>query len=138
IMVADQYAPRGGAGSHAGAGAPPTAQPAPGRTGIIARYARGEDYHAVIRRRLHTLADTLRTHHPGGEFRTFVDTAPVMGGAHAAYTHGREGCDVLEVLGWTEEDRRRAFATSAMKRADLETIKRNAGIVAENLPEGVC
>ncbi|MCH2153315.1 MAG: tRNA epoxyqueuosine(34) reductase QueG [Phycisphaerales bacterium] len=41
--------------------------------------------------------------------------------------------DVLEVLGWTEEDRRDAFVSSSMKRAKLDMIRRNAVIVAGNL-----
>lgn len=252
IMVADQYAPRGGGG------ATPTEPSARGShpIGVIARYARGEDYHPVIRRRLHTLADSLRERYPGERFRTFVDTAPVMerehalraglgwigrhtllihptlgsylllggiattlvlrpepgsrvaadhcgtctrcidacptgaiGGytvdatrcisyltierkgpiepefhgpigdrlfgcdvcqevcphnapiagaaelerVHPAYSARRTGFDVLEVLGWTEADRTAAFMTSALKRVDLESIKRNAAIVAGNL-----
>jgi len=68
LMVADQYAPRGAAED------PPLA---PGR-GRIARYARGRDYHKVIKRRLHRLCDTLRARHPGHSFRAFTDTAPVL------------------------------------------------------------
>ncbi|MBG79572.1 MAG: tRNA epoxyqueuosine(34) reductase QueG [Phycisphaerae bacterium] len=41
--------------------------------------------------------------------------------------------DVLEVLGWTEDDRREAFISSSMKRAKLDMIRRNAVIVAGNL-----
>lgn len=74
IVVADRYA----AG---GADEPPTdAEP----RGRIARYARGEDYHRVIKRRLHLLADRLRRLHPGTEFRSFVDTGPVLEREHAA------------------------------------------------------
>lgn len=68
IMVADQYAVRGRAED------PPLS---PGR-GVIARYARGRDYHRVMKRRLHHLADTLRGQIPGADFRSFVDTAPVL------------------------------------------------------------
>jgi epoxyqueuosine reductase len=85
IMVADRYAARGDA--------PPTAQPAPGATaltsqtplrGRIARYAQGRDYHQVIKRRLHKLADALRTSFPQSTFRAFTDTAPVLEREHAA------------------------------------------------------
>lgn len=76
IIVADGYAAGGG--------------PAPasdGRAhGVIARYARGEDYHAIMRRRLGKLADRLRQV-PGAEtagFRLFSDTGPVMEREHAA------------------------------------------------------
>lgn len=47
-------------------------------SGRIARYAQGRDYHEVIRRRLHKLADALRATFPTHEFRSFVDTAPVL------------------------------------------------------------
>jgi epoxyqueuosine reductase len=67
LMVADQYAPRGGDDE----------RPRPGR-GRIARYARGRDYHRTIKRRLHRLADELRAAYPGSAYRSFVDTAPVL------------------------------------------------------------
>lgn len=220
--------------------------------GRIARYARGKDYHKVMKKRLMTLADELRAQYPEAGFKVFVDTAPVherelalrsgMGwiGKHTLMIHPREGsylllggiittlkitdshlqriepdhcgtctrcidacptgaitpysvdarrcisyltiehrseidpelapkigdwmygCDVcqevcphnsfrqdaatineaydsdrdrfdlLEVLGWSEDDRREAFKGSAMKRAKLEMMKRNARIVASN------
>jgi epoxyqueuosine reductase len=50
--------------------------------------------------------------------------------------HGRSpdgvGFDLLKVLGWSEDDRREAFQSSAMKRAKLDMIKRNALIVLTN------
>lgn len=51
-----------------------------GPLGVIARYARGEDYHAVMRRRLGRLADALRAMPAGrrAEFRLFADTGPVL------------------------------------------------------------
>lgn len=77
VMVADQYAPRG-----------PTEpfDPSPGGVphGRIARYTQGRDYHKVMRRRLHMLADSFRIRFPGSEYRSFVDTAPVMEREHAA------------------------------------------------------
>jgi epoxyqueuosine reductase len=72
IMVADQYAPRGGQDEPEGTGSPD--EP----VGRIARYARGRDYHDVIRRRLHRLGDALRAAFPGHRTRTFVDSAPVL------------------------------------------------------------
>ncbi len=59
--------------------------------GRIARYASGRDYHRVIKRRLHGLADHLRERHPDAGFRACVDTAPVLEREHAE----RAG------LGWT-------------------------------------
>jgi len=230
--------------------------PRVGGTGIgkIARYARGRDYHDVIKKRLHALCDRLREEFPGEEFRAFVDTAPVLEREYAAraglgwvgkhtllihprvgsylllggvlttmelaeneeavadhcgtctrcidacptnaitpysvdatrcisyltierreaiaeefhgpigdwmfgcdvcqevcphnsargegwegarvlaeYSPRRAGFDVMEVLGWTEEDRRGAFSGSSMKRATLAMMKRNAIIVAGNV-----
>ena len=52
--------------------------------GKIARYARGDDYHKVIKKRLHALADTLAERFPGEAFRTTVDTAPALEREHAA------------------------------------------------------
>jgi len=244
ILVADQYASRNDA--------PDEQRHAVGR---IARYARGADYHKIIKKRLHALADDLRERYPDGEFRAFVDTAPVLerehasraglgwiakhtllihpkvgsyallggvlttleiepppeqspvadhcgactrcieacptdaitpysvdatrcisyltiehreridpafhgaigdwlfgcdicqevcphntpradgvgvGAAHEAYAPRRSGFDLLEVLGWTEDDRREAFTTSSMKRANLAMMRRNAVICAAN------
>jgi epoxyqueuosine reductase len=74
VMVADQYAPRG------------PAEPSIAEHGRVARYARGRNYHDVVRARLHRLADSLREAFrsvtPGDaervQCRTFVDTAPVL------------------------------------------------------------
>jgi len=67
VMVADQYAARGRTSD----------APTPATHGRIARYARGRDYHRVMKRRLHAVCDALRARHPGEGFRAFVDTAPV-------------------------------------------------------------
>jgi epoxyqueuosine reductase len=48
------------------------------------------------------------------------------------YAPRRGGFDLLEVLDWTESDRREAFITSSMKRAKLEMFRRNAVICAGN------
>lgn len=245
VMVGDLYASRD-------ANTDTALEPGQGR---IARYARGRDYHRVLKDRLITLADGLRAEFPGAGFRVFTDTAPVMErelaaraglgwtGKHTLTIHPRAGsyfllggilttleltppatqrvepdhcgtctrcvdacptgaitpysvdarrcvsyltierreaiepglfagigpwvygCDVcqevcphnsprddapmgrapnpayrserdrfdlLEVLGWDEDARRRAFTASAMKRARLDMMKRNAVIVAGN------
>jgi epoxyqueuosine reductase len=49
------------------------------------------------------------------------------------YSPRRDGFDLLEVLGWSEEDRREACTTSALKRAKLGMFKRNALICAGNV-----
>ena len=61
-----------------------TLDPRPQTRGKIARYARGDDYHKVIKKRLHALADTLAERFPGESFRTTVDTAPALEREHAA------------------------------------------------------
>lgn len=72
VVVADMYASRQDDGNSrlADDGGMPRGQ--------IARYARGRDYHTVMKVRLHALADRLRIDYPGSEFRSFVDTAPVL------------------------------------------------------------
>jgi epoxyqueuosine reductase len=57
--------------------APPTAG-AVGEHGRVARYALGDDYHEIIKRRLHQLADWLRREVTDVRTRCSVDTAPVM------------------------------------------------------------
>ncbi len=220
--------------------------------GKIARYARGKDYHKLMKKRLMRLADELRERYPEAAFKVFVDTAPVperelaqragigwvgkhtliihpkvgsymfIGGivmtldaqapadqpaitdhcgsctacidacptdaitdhqvdarqcisyltiehrepiepdlaakmgdwiygcdicqevcphnspkpeaesANPAYRSERSNFDLLEVIGWDEDARRAAFVGSAMKRAKLDMMHRNAGIVAKN------
>jgi len=222
--------------------------------GRVARYARGDDYHRVMKKRLHQLADELSREYPNETFKACVDTAPVLEREHAqraglgaigkhtlliepgvgsylllgeilttlqldptpsregfdpcesctrcidacptdaitpwsvdatkcisyltiehrdeidtahfapsddwlfgcdicqevcphnqgtrrarrapvhdAYSPRHESFDLLDVLGWSEVDRRAAFVRSAMKRAKLPMMKRNALIVAGNL-----
>jgi epoxyqueuosine reductase len=70
IVVADQYAPRGST--------LPSRLSDDRPKGRIARYAHGRNYHDVMKKRLHRLADHLRACIPGSEFRTCVDTAPIF------------------------------------------------------------
>lgn len=51
---------------------------------------------------------------------------------HEAYKPRNSGFDLLEVLSWSEDDRRSAFTRSALKRAKLNMMKRNALIAAGN------
>ncbi|MCS6901411.1 MAG: tRNA epoxyqueuosine(34) reductase QueG [Myxococcales bacterium] len=51
---------------------------------LIARYARGQDYHNAIRKRLRKLAAFVRTLGEGVEARPMIDTAPVLERAWAA------------------------------------------------------
>jgi epoxyqueuosine reductase len=73
ICVADRYAD----------GRPDTRPPHGSGWGRIARYARGADYHRVIRDRLEPLAVELRGRFPGERFRVCVDTAPLAERDHA-------------------------------------------------------
>ena len=45
--------------------------------GVISVYARGRDYHDVLKKRVKQLARWIIEHH-GGDLKVFVDTAPVM------------------------------------------------------------
>lgn len=56
----------------------------PADQGRIARYARGDDYHKSMKRRLHQLADVLRAEDPEHRFRVCVDTAPLLEREYAA------------------------------------------------------
>jgi len=44
----------------------------------IARYAYGEDYHTVIKNKLHPLAEKIKSIYGEFHYRIFVDSAPVM------------------------------------------------------------
>lgn len=55
-----------------------TAEPAKGSEGVVSRYAWGDDYHDVLRERLHTLADFHRQLAPQARVRGVVDTAPLL------------------------------------------------------------
>lgn len=75
--------------------------------GRVARYAWGADYHKTIKKRLHRLADALAAEHPGHQFRTTVDTAPILEreqavraglgwiGKHTLTIHPRKGSYLL-------------------------------------------
>ena len=67
------------------AGEQPVGEDPAGPRGKIARYAWGEDYHRVLKDRLHCVADALRaaTRAPG-ETKVCVDTAPLVERAWAA------------------------------------------------------
>jgi epoxyqueuosine reductase len=47
---------------------------------VVSVYARGRDYHKVLRQRLEKLAQRVQAHlqHPGLEYRVFTDSAPVL------------------------------------------------------------
>lgn len=55
----------------------PAAEPLPPGHGRVARYARGDDYHGLLRDRLNTLAAWLEAAAPGHRARGVVDSAPL-------------------------------------------------------------
>lgn len=55
-----------------------------------------------------------------------------VGRVSEAFHGGRATLDLLDLLGWDANDRRGAFNSSAMKRATLAMMKRNALIVLGN------
>lgn len=71
--------------------------------GKIARYAWGEDYHEVIKSRLHQLADWIKERAPDAQTRCAVDTAPVMEKELAARAgigwQGKNTCIINEKIG---------------------------------------
>ncbi len=73
ICVADRH--------HVQTDSVPEGRPPHGR---IARYAFGRDYHKIIKKRLHKLADRLKEAYPDEHYRCTVDTAPILEREHAA------------------------------------------------------
>jgi epoxyqueuosine reductase len=73
------------------------------KSGRIARYALADDYHEIIKPRLHDLADWLKTIAPDAQTRCAVDTAPVMEKELAARAGvgwlGKNTCIINESVG---------------------------------------
>jgi epoxyqueuosine reductase len=71
--------------------------------GRVARYALGDDYHELIKERLHRLADRIRELAPEAQTRAAVDTAPVMEKELAARAGigwlGKNTCIINENIG---------------------------------------
>jgi epoxyqueuosine reductase len=83
--------------------APAQDDSAPSAPGYIARFARGRDYHKVLKRRCRELMDRLGEIAPDFDGRAFVDTAPVMERSLAAAAGlgwiGKNGCLIVDGLG---------------------------------------
>lgn len=47
-------------------------------TGRVAKYAWGDDYHKVLKKRLHAVCNALEEQHPGHIYRATTDTAPIF------------------------------------------------------------
>jgi epoxyqueuosine reductase len=82
----------------------PPAEPRPVESPArIARYARGRDYHRVIKQRCHQVMDHLRGVEPDFDGRAFVDSAPLMERSLAARAGlgwiGRNGCLIVPAMG---------------------------------------
>ncbi|MCP4374909.1 MAG: tRNA epoxyqueuosine(34) reductase QueG, partial [bacterium] len=75
----------------------------PSEPGYIARFARGRDYHKVLKRRCREFMDRLGEIAPDFDGRAFVDTAPVMERSLAAAAGlgwiGKNGCLIVDGLG---------------------------------------
>src|SRR5206468_3571608 len=71
--------------------------------GRIAQYALGDDYHDVIKGKLHQLADWIRQRAPEAQTRACVDTAPVMEKELSARAGvgwlGKNCCTINETIG---------------------------------------
>ncbi len=57
---------------------PDATQNFPLKAAKVAAYARGEDYHVWLKRRLRPVIETLKTLFPTDEFVSFTDSAPVL------------------------------------------------------------
>jgi epoxyqueuosine reductase len=81
---------------------PPRLRPASGRA-VVARYARRNDYHTVLKTRLLRLGRWLAAKEPGADWRVAVDTAPLLEKALAQRAGlgwiGRNTCLVNPKLG---------------------------------------
>lgn len=78
-------------------------KPQPPGAARVGRYARGRDYHKVLKRRCRALMDPIRSLEPSFQGRAFVDSAPVMERSLAAAAGvgwiGRNGCLIAPGLG---------------------------------------
>lgn len=70
IVVADAY--------HARPVEQEKAPTKPGARGRVAKYAWGDDYHKVLKKRLHAVCNRLEEQYPGHTYRATTDTAPIF------------------------------------------------------------
>jgi len=71
VVVADAYHVDGGTTDNVSA---PSDKP----FGRVAKYAWGDDYHKVLKKRLHKVCNALEAKHPGHVYRATTDTAPIF------------------------------------------------------------
>jgi epoxyqueuosine reductase len=97
LCLAISYAPGGEE-----TGPTPSHPPADARA-FVARYARGRDYHRILKSRCYALMDRIRSVEPTFRGRAFVDSAPVAERSLAAAAGlgwiGRNGCLIAPGLG---------------------------------------
>lgn len=71
--------------------------------GLIARLARGADYHAVLREKLTALGERIRAEHPAARIEICVDTSPLperkLAVLAAIGWRGKNGCVYVEGCG---------------------------------------
>ena len=86
---------------------------------MIARYARGRDYHRLLKRQCIRLMDRIRSLAPEAVARAFVDTAPVM----------ERSLAVAAGVGWIGK-------SCIIRHPSLPMIKSSSCIRSRNFPEG--
>jgi epoxyqueuosine reductase len=82
---------------------PCTSSGDPAEQGWVSRYAWGEDYHPLIRRRLLALVEAIRIETGPFDFKVFVDTSPLLERAYAHHAGlgwiGKNTCLINQVIG---------------------------------------
>lgn len=83
----------------------PPEEPCPDASprGVVARLARGADYHVVLREKLEQLAETIRQQHPAARLEVCVDTVPLPERKLAVLSgiawRGKNGCVFVDGCG---------------------------------------
>ncbi len=70
---------------------------------LVSKYAYGDDYHQIVKDRLHLVAAKMKSFNPNFRFRVFADSAPVMEREWAARSGiggiGKNGCVIIPKKG---------------------------------------
>ena len=88
--------------------------------GAISVYARGDDYHDVIKRKLKALAAWLQAG-AGGQAKAFVDTAAVMEKPLAAAAH-LSAIDYLGDVPWNEDETAKTWYARIKSRPSFRPL----------------
>jgi len=79
----------------------PESRPMESRSGKVAKYALGRDYHIVFRERLQPIADWLANTHPNNQWRIVTDSAPLNERAFAVESGiGFYGKNTMVISPW--------------------------------------